>query len=101
MLSAERLTELFEECGYEVRRYSGRFMYGKECPGIDFASIGEMFAAVAEVTAFAATNEEVDETDDVINAVRQAKTDDMGRGMILYFPYTVYEGDAAAGDEEE
>lgn len=100
MLSAERLTELFEEAGYEVRRYSGRFMYGDECPGVDLETIGEAFAAVAEVTAAAATNEEADETDDVINAVRQAKTDSMGRGIVLYFPYIVYEGSAAADEEE-
>lgn len=99
MLSAERLTELFEEAGHEVRCYSGRFMFGKECPGVVFDSIGEVFAAVAEVTAAAATNEEADETDDVINAMRQVQTDSMGRGIIIYFPHIVYH--TAAADEEE
>ena len=104
MLSANRLTELFEECGHEVRRYSGRFMYGDLCPGVAFDSIGEAFAAVADIAIFAAANVGEDEADDVRNAMLPAKTDDLGRGMILYFPNLVYEKEApalASGDEEE
>lgn len=34
------------ELGYEVRDYSGRFMYGRECPGVVVANPNDFIAEV-------------------------------------------------------
>ena len=62
------------------QKYSGRGMYGKQCPGFVYDSYKD------------ATNDMIDAATEVdIDAETRAKLkdsrfDDMGRGVILYFP---------------
>lgn len=68
--------------------YSGRGMLGRTCFGVDFDSLGDSFAFIAALVA------EMERTGlDVFELLRTTSTDDMGRGMILYFPGVTLDGD--------
>jgi hypothetical protein len=77
------LQEFFRQAGFEVRRYSGRGMYGKECVGIEIdGGIGELFATVLETCH----KQDGYMVEDLAEAFRGMRTDSMGRGTIVYFP---------------
>jgi hypothetical protein len=61
--------------------YSGRAMYGSECLGIEMSveDVPMFFAAVAEA-------EEEGYEEDLMKLVGAARTDSMGRDVIVYFP---------------
>lgn len=40
----KKFREKAEELGYEVREYSGRCMYGRECPGVTVESPNDFIA---------------------------------------------------------
>ena len=61
--------------GAELRSYSGRNMYGKQCLGIDMDGIQDAFRFALMVT-----------DDDLCLALSSPVFDDMGRGIIVYFP---------------
>ena len=63
--------------------YSGRGMYGKVCPGFQCASVREAFAGVA---AMIADEEDPDTRDELASIVSRCQVDEMGRGIIVYFP---------------
>lgn len=80
-MTAARLLELADEAGLEWREgYSGRGMYGKECPAIVSAEphiVGMKLMLAAELH----------EQDALVDAFEDARTDEMGRTKtILYFP---------------
>ena len=60
------------------QKYSGRGMYGKQCPGFVYGSYKD------------ATNDLIDAAADIDAETRaklkDSRFDDMGRGVILYFP---------------
>lgn len=102
MSFVKEFTELFIEIAETVaeesfgsirihRHYSGRAMYGEYCFGI---TIG---ADVPQVELGAKLMRKACETanqkygpisfpDDVLTAMKRARTDSMGRGTIVYFP---------------
>ena len=84
-LTAESIAEAIEDAGFEpVTDYSGRFMYGKECPGFSSDSISEVFLMFTTIA---------EENPELAHAMAKgAKTDSMGRGMIVYWPNATYEG---------
>jgi len=59
----------------ELRSYSGRNMYGKQCLGIDMESMTDAFRFALSV-----------DTSDLIWALSRPVFDNMGRGIIVYFP---------------
>ena len=61
--------------GAELRSYSGRSMYGKQCLGIDMESMTDAFRFALSV-----------EDSDLIYKLSQPVFDNMGRGIIVYFP---------------
>ena len=61
--------------GAELRSYSGRNMYGKQCLGIDMESMTDAFRFALMV-----------EDDDLCLAFSDPVFDNMGRGIIVYFP---------------
>lgn len=61
--------------GAELRSYSGRSMYGKQCLGIDMESMTDAFRFALMV-----------EDDDLCLAFSDPVFDNMGRGIIVYFP---------------
>ena len=76
--------------GAELRSYSGRSMYGKQCLGIDMESMTDAFRFALLV-----------EDDDLCLAFSDPVFDNMGRGIIVYFPdVEVPEGFDNDEDEE-
>lgn len=69
-----------EKCGGTVRDYSGRFMYGAQCVGVQVTN-PLMFAGIVGV--FAGRNENLD----VGNAALTGMCwDEMGKDFIVYWP---------------
>ena len=62
------------------QKYSGRGMYGKQCPGFVYGSTGEAINDLID----AATDADID--DGTKAKLKDSRFDDMGRGVILYFP---------------
>lgn len=81
-MEAERLIELLEDAGCEVRSYSGRGMYGMECVGFTVGEPGAVLGIVADIVA------EVEDEDklEVARLFRASHTDSMGTGTVIYFP---------------
>jgi hypothetical protein len=59
----------------EVRSYSGRNMYGRSCLGIDMESMTDAFCFALSV-----------QDEDLAYILSQPVFDNMGRGIIVYFP---------------
>ena len=75
---AKAVQEALDEAGFDHCEYSGRGMYGKQCVGVKLeghTDAYEMFALIAgENPEFGA------------ELARSARTDDMGLGIIVYWP---------------
>ena len=80
-MTTERLVEIIEDAGYETRSYSGRSMYGKECVGVDLQDTSSIYFT-AEVVA---SVEDKFEREELANIFRDARTDSIGLGTIVYF----------------
>lgn len=94
---AKELEEIIENAGYETRRYSGRFMYGKECVAFEVPQ-EEEFGAIAEIiysyvdANFADTDKFWEGLQSLNRIIESMKLDEMGRdNYILYFPQVKYE----------
>jgi hypothetical protein len=59
----------------ELRSYSGRNMYGKQCLGIDMESMTDAFRFALSV-----------QDSDLAYILSNPVFDNMGRGIIVYFP---------------
>jgi hypothetical protein len=94
--NAELLQDAADSADAKLRLYSGRGMFGSSCLGIEvdnfgqaalfFAVLGDMSIDLAETLA------------------RRLRTDNMGYGMIVYFPGAVSDEVLTAlscGDDEE
>ena len=82
-----------------IRRYSGRHMYGAQCLAIEIPSAPDLFRIGAMVGAMEPRAWEADE-------LPEPKLDNMGRGMVAYWPEIEWqpewqEGEEDAPDEEE
>lgn len=71
--------------------YSGRGMYGKTCVGFDLDGSSALLALGAALAAVFPNEYE--------DFIHRARTDGMGRGIIVYFPGI--ETDAVESDEDE
>ena len=85
MLTTEKFVELIEDAGYEVRRYSGRGMYGKWCVGVEVDGDMNGYKLVCDVVRIAAVQDE-DDIDELINVFSNTNQDSMGLGMVIYWP---------------
>lgn len=90
------IKEAFEDAGHEVRSYSGRAMYGKECLGV---TCSNPIRAVLETVAYLVENQgDSEEVTEAIDALaRDPRTDSMGMAAIVYFPNIAWEEE----DEED
>lgn len=80
MIKHETLKEIIEAAGYDTRSYSGRGMFGRECLAVSIdVSESEFFSDLIDVTD--SSNIRI-----VSDAMRNVRTDSLGRGTILYFP---------------
>lgn len=81
-MTPDTFVELITIAGYDVTSYSGRGMYGNSCVGVRVANDSEMLAMAANI-AIECDDAQREELPDIVG---NAKTDNMGRGLIVYFP---------------
>ena len=75
--------------------YSGRGMYGKSCFGIDYDTADDL--AVFLMRLYEVLGEDV-----AIDMAENIRLDNMGLGMIAYFPgYSIDEWDEDEGDDDD
>lgn len=90
------LQKLLEACNYETMSYSGRGMYGEKCLAIDFDGNNVMKVAVDCFEAFMQFGENAEEEfgltqEELCKAFRRVSYDQLGMGMVVYFPSIDYE----------
>jgi len=82
--------DLARDLDLEVRSYSGRGMFGKQCLGIDLPrrGAGVFIAGVIRMVADLDPNDDASGfiVDVVADAMEHMETDAMGLGTIVYFP---------------
>jgi hypothetical protein len=81
-----------------IRSYSGRGMFGAQCLAVTFdrdVSETEIVAEAMEQAALVGTNSIVK------NAVKGARTDNMGLGTVLYWPNVPHVNDERDEDDED
>ena len=85
MIDETTLVEALNTAGLKIRRYSGRYMYGKECVATsDDRPLQEILADLIEAYS---------DNFECANAIRAARTDDMGRGIVVYWPHVAWPDD--------
>ncbi len=84
-MDAAWLIQIIEASGAEIRSYSGRGMSGKECVGA--VTNGSLLGFLADIA------EECENAHDAATIIRAARTDDMGRGTIVYWPHAEWPED--------
>lgn len=75
--------------------YSGRGMYGRQCVAVDTEdrSTFEVFADILEYSDLS------DDLGSIAHALRNAKTDSLGRGQVLYFPKFTWDESCEEDDD--
>lgn len=97
------LQRLIEDSGFKPRSYSGRGMYGKECLGVCPEGglgpfVSTLMVSVLENVAHD-HGSHAEEKFEAAKALEKLTTDNMGRGVVVYFPGVPFEGDEDAYDE--
>lgn len=93
-----RFQDILEnEMGLDVRSYSGRGMYGKQCLGVE-VSRGGLGDFIADVFEAVAGNE--DDATLAADAFRSMSTDSMGLDTIVYFTQVPFSSSDADEDDE-
>jgi len=86
-MAKHRIQEILENLEYTCREYSGRNMFGVTCLGVEYHdSLPLLIADIIENMIFTQRGALAD-------AIRNMKTDEMGKGYIAYFPYIPYSHD--------
>lgn len=80
-LTHERLSEILSPMDAEP--YSGRGMMGRQCLSVTTQDGQSLLSLIADVV------EGCDDQDEAAAVLRQAETDMMGRGDVLYWPRVV------------
>jgi hypothetical protein len=92
MIDHSVFKEIADRTCLELREYSGRGMYGKQCVGIDCDNVNETLAYLVE---------SCESTSDAAHIIRTMKQDSMGLGAIIYWPRIVWSDDAEYGEQGE
>jgi hypothetical protein len=95
----QELKELIESAGREPRDYSGRFMYGERCLAFSTEQGEGQFAAFADMLD--ETGGDLEKVEVLAKAMRNARVDQLGLGLIIYFPSFEYDEGAEDSEEEE
>lgn len=92
-MDAAEFKSILENNDCNVRSYSGRGMYGKECIGFTVDQDTNLLGLVAEIVASVS---DLDESvqDGLVTAFNRVRTDNMGLGTIVYFPSIPWSGGA-------
>ena len=86
---------------YEPKSYSGRGMYGRRC--VSVAADGSAFSILGEIVrSLGALDLSGQETADLAaEIIHGAKADQMGLGVVVYWPDVVWKESDATADAEE
>jgi hypothetical protein len=84
MIQAQALIEILEDAGREPFPYSGRSMYGDECVGFRISEDESVAGVTAEICLFA--DLDVAPAHEIHNVFLSAKVDQLGKGLVMYFP---------------
>lgn len=87
-LTSERFLEIARDVasdneGFDVRCYSGRCMYGKQCVAVELEGSAQD-AHLGGLLVFAC--ETIEEQQDMLHLLAGTRADSMGRGSIVYWP---------------
>lgn len=80
-MTAEDFMEILENENLEPYRYSGRGMYGRQCPAFN-----SIFIYAALVALAAKYHDDVD----FLNVLKHVRTDSMGLDTVCYFPDVIF-----------
>lgn len=100
-MDAKEFIEFFENADFNVRRYSGRNMFGTQCVGIEVDSLASLAGEIAEIVA------DIDDEDlrhEFAGIIKRMRTDQMGLAYIAYFPsmkWPEYREDTNSEDDED
>ena len=91
------LQELLKNVNYNPQSYSGRGMYGKECLAI--VTNDKEKEVLSEIFIYLVRNN-YDSTEIVslVNALKEYKSDSMGKKYVYYWPYEKFEDE---GEDED
>ena len=89
--------EICEKVGYSTRSYSGRGMYDKYCLGVDVDENVNMFWY--DVINYMDCNHLP--MCDVLDALCCARTDQMGKGQVIYFTQIKFQKQSEEEEGEE
>lgn len=83
--------------GVQVRSYSGRGMYGSECIAID-GDEAECQAALSaliseQISQVSDGDTTRDDAREFVTLLMEYKTDNMGKGIVMYWPGIEYKDD--------
>jgi hypothetical protein len=99
-MNAARLHSLLEDAGYEPRPYSGRCMYGDVCLAVETDAASGSAKVVLDAVQACAENGTVEEVQDLVELLRNSRSDSMGRGTVIYWPNIAW-ADCGADEEED
>lgn len=93
-ISFQDLCNAIESAGYKPRSYSGRGMYGKRCLGVTCNNTSNVVLDILPELLIGG----IDDADvpsefieEACELLRNARTDSMGRGAIIYWPEIEWE----------
>lgn len=91
---------ILEENEYNTRSYTGRGM-NSSCLAANFdGNIGKVMYDIIKALELA-FEDDYSKVSEVADAVREMKTDSMGKGSIIYFPSISYSKDEEEEDNSE
>lgn len=94
---------LIESLGFTTFAYSGRGMYGRQCLAVNLdgdQNLMSLFADLIEDLPNCSAAEMEDTCSTISEALRSAKTDSLGHGMVVYFPGHDHSGSDLEANEE-
>lgn len=87
-MNTKELISLIEKCGYEVRSYSGRGMYGKKCVGVEISIEQSAFQLATQIAREAVDQKMKGDLKMFLDDLADLRVyqDSMGCDIIVYFP---------------
>ncbi len=99
-MAKHKIQVLAEGAELDVRSYSGRGMYGRECLAIEGASAMDIIASMLEKISEEG-DDAAEAASDLSEALRRSSQDSMGRDMVLYFPHIKFVGEEDEDEDED
>lgn len=99
MIDASWVKEALSESGFRIREYSGRFMYGRRCVGIECDTHHTEYEAIACLIE-AMPEDRHREKRALADMIAGARSDSLGLGTILYFPSIRWTDEWEESDED-